>query len=231
MRALLTALGLCLLVANACSGGEPSPKATTVRDSATPTSEVATRDERAIAESILLTVNDFPTGWAEETQSDEESPFDRCDPDKAPGNLGEAETGDFSDGSDFTLSESVAVFETSAQVGFAIDRVEEVAQCFVEVVDDGDADNAEAEFTDPSFSQLSFPAKGDRSEAYRLKFRVQLRGQSGFGTQGDVFFDLVFVRVGRVGVAIYAFDTFSAPDPDIWERYVDIAVERARTVE
>jgi hypothetical protein len=34
--------------------------------------------------------------------------------------------------------------------------------------------------------------------------------------------------VGRVGVIVYALDIFSAPDPDDWEEYVDIAVARAR---
>jgi hypothetical protein len=229
MRALLSVLVLYSVISTSCASDKNSEPANS-EVASTPLA-TTTQDEGTRAADILLTINDFPTGWSEESQPDEENAFDRCDPDTAPGNLGEAETGDFSDGSDFTLTHSVAIFESNAQVDFAIDRAEGVAQCFVDVIESGAADNENAEFTGATLSRLSFPVKGDRTEAYRLKFHAQAKDQSGFGSGGDVFFDLVFMRVGRVGIAIYAFDIFSPPEPDVWEQYVDIAVMRARTVD
>ena len=237
MRKLLKAISAAainvgMVAVISCGGsGDNSPEDTigeTPREQATSVS-TEKPDETSTAKSILLTVHDFPPGWAEERSNEESSPLDECDPKGAPGKSAEAETGDFSDGSDFTISQSVAIFESETHVTNALERIEEIAACFVETISGGDLDDETAEYSDASFSPLSFRAKGDDSRAYRFKFHVQAKGETGIGSEGDVFFDIVYLRVGRVGIQIYAFDTYSAPDPDEWEPYVDIAVQRAQT--
>jgi hypothetical protein len=218
-----------VLMLAACGGSSDDGFNNERNSSTASTEEPAELDETDLARELLLRVSDFPAGWSEEAADDEESPLDECDLEDAPGKTGEAETGEFSDGSDFAITENVAVFESAQDVSMALGGIEELAQCFVQMINEGEADDDEIEASDASFSSLSFPAKGDESYAYRLKFHVKAKEQSGLGSEGDVFFDIVYARVGRVGIGIYAFETFTAPEPAEWEPFVDIAVERART--
>jgi hypothetical protein len=224
---MLLLLALAFVVA--CGGSDDHSPTNESTELPPRTDEPTQADETELARELLLRVSDFPAGWAEEEGDAEESPLDECDPNEAQGKTGEAESGDFSDGSDFTVSHHVAIFASLEDVSAAYNRIEEVAECFIGKINAGEADDQAVEASDASFSPLSFPQKGDESRAYRLKFHVKAKGESGLGSEGDVFFDIVYANVGRVGIAVSAFDTFSAPDPERWEPYVDIAIERART--
>jgi len=84
------ALLVLMILAGACGGGGDDSK----RNKEPAESEA----ENELAASLLLTVDDFPTGWAEDTSADEETTAleKECDTGPAPGRTGWAETGDFS---------------------------------------------------------------------------------------------------------------------------------------
>jgi hypothetical protein len=74
--------------------------------------------------------------------------------------------------------------------------------CFVEamqtVIEDNTAQEdlpEDVEVGDATFNRLSFAALGDESTAFRLTVPV-----SAEGIEVDVFFDLIFARVGRIGI-------------------------------
>ncbi|MEX1254911.1 MAG: DUF4352 domain-containing protein [Dehalococcoidia bacterium] len=205
------------------SGGNDSAKTTPGDDQ---TSEPSNEDQ--LAESMLLLLSDFPTGWAEEPESDEDSPFDDCTPDTPAGRMGRAATGSFSSGGSDSISQSLATFETPDQANAAEDDRSSIGDCLVEVVEAGRLDDQEAAYSDASFSPLSFPAHGDRTDAYRLKVHVAARGETGFGSEADVYIDVVNVLIDRVGFAVQAQSVFSPFDSDELDGYVSLVESRVR---
>ena len=178
-------LAMCVLVSllAACGGDSASE----------PSKEPLPQDD--VARSILLTVDDFPSGWSEKPQS-EESSFDECSEydDRAAGLVGRAETGDFSRGGAAELTEWVGIFDTEDAARDALSVDEEKARCLVDAINDGKLDDDEAEFSDASFSPLSFPDRGDAHVAYRFELRVQRKGESGFGSGGTIYSCLRWLR-------------------------------------
>ena len=153
-----------------------------------PTSTVDPNAEDDLARSLLLDVNDFPTGWAETpADEDDDSPFDDCDEGHAPGRTGVADTGDFSSGGSDVVSQEAAVFDTPENGNSVLDRIQGRADCVVEAINEGKLDDDEAEYTDAKFGSLSFPSFGDRTEALRLEFQVKAKGESGFGSEGTLY--------------------------------------------
>lgn len=208
----------------ACAGGGGESSEDTPAES----SPDAAANEDDLAQSLLLVLSDFPTGWAEEPDNDNESPFDECGYETSEGRTGRAETGTFSDGGSSGISQTLATFETSSQVDAALDRLSSAGDCFVRVVAEGKLDDEDAIYSDASFSPLSFPDHGDRSEAYRLSVHAEAKGETGFGSEADVYIDLVAVVVGRVGFTVSAVDILTPFDSDELDEYVSIAEARVR---
>ena len=179
-----------------------------------------------------MDVNDFPTGWAETpADEDDDSPFDDCDEGHAPGRTGVAGTGDFSSGGSDVVSQEAAVFDTPENGNSVLDRIQGRADCIVEAINEGMLDDDEAEYTDAKFGSLSFPSFGDRTEALRLEFQVKAKGESGFGSEGTLYFDLIYVVEGRLAFFISAVDVFSPFDTAVLESTVRKAYEKLASAE
>ncbi|HLC40295.1 MAG TPA: hypothetical protein VJO34_01555 [Methylomirabilota bacterium] len=151
------ALLVLMILAGACGGGGDDSK----RNKEPAESEA----ENELAASLLLTVDDFPTGWAEDTSADEETTAleKECDTGPAPGRTGWAETGDFSMGGISTIAEGVAVFQLQDDARASLDRIESAGKCRVDFINDGKLGDSKRVFSDASFSRASFPAYGDAS--------------------------------------------------------------------
>ncbi|MEX2158412.1 MAG: DUF4352 domain-containing protein [Dehalococcoidia bacterium] len=211
---LLTSVAFLSFACGGKSGDDPADAAT------------GNSSEDELARSMLLTLSDFPTGWAEEPDDSEESPFDECDPGPAQGRTGHAETGDFSSDGTASISESLSTFSTADETRSALDQISSKADCFVAVVDDGKLDDDEATYSDASFSRLSFPEHGNRTEAYRISIHAKAKNETGFGSEGDIYVDLVNVTVDRVGFTVLASNVLSPFDSDDLDDYVSIAEAR-----
>lgn len=239
---------LTLVVAVACSSGDDSdsgddggqsPSATLpdagepagAPEDPSPTTDPHADDD--LARSVLLTVNDFPSGWSETPADDdqEENPFDECDLGEPPGRTGAAETGDFSRGGDAEVSQEVVVFETRKDAISSLDRLQAIAACVVAAINDGKLDDDEFEISDAKFGAMSFPVFGDKSDAYRLEFHVKAKDQTGLGSEGTGYIDFVRVIEGRLGFAIQASDVFSPFDTAMLESTVTKAYEKLANAE
>lgn len=186
-------------------------------------------DETRVAQAMLLTVNDFPTGWAE-TPSDSSTPsaLDRCDPGDSPGLTGKAETGDFSSGGAATISENVALFATAQDAAASLARFTTLADCLVTVINKGNLDDSSAAYSAATYGPVSFPQSGDETHAYRVTFHVKVKGQAGFGSEGDAYFDVVYVRLGRANLSLETSDIFSPFDTDQLQQFTATALTRVQ---
>ena len=213
------ALLVLMILAGACGGGG---------DDSSNKEPAESEAENELAASLLLTVDDFPTGWAEDTSADEENAAleKECDTGPAPGRTGWAETGDFSKGGSSSISQQFAVFQSTDAAQDALHRIESRGKCAVDVINDGKLDDSEFEFSDASFSRASFPAYGDASEAYRLEAHVKAKGETGLGSEGSFYIDLIAVVKGRFGFSIQAVDVFSPFESDILESTVETAAKK-----
>lgn len=221
LASLVVALGLVVCGCDKSNGGDVARE----ESPGTPTSDArndASKDESDLAEDLLLTIDDFPAGWVEREAQDRG--FEECDG-NAPGKTGEAEAGQFSEDGTFTVVNLAAVFERPVQI--ELDRFEESVQCVVDAINDGELDDTNATFFDASFGSLSFPEKGDESRAFRISFRGESREESTLGNEAEFHYDIVVVRVGRIGLLVGALDIHTPPRPAEWEPFVDIAVGRA----
>jgi hypothetical protein len=186
--------------------------------------------EDDLAASMLLTVEDFPSGWSEDTSDDEDEdhPFDRCEAEGDPEGLtGRAESGDFSEGGAAEISEYVAVFATADQASDAVAAGfdDERKGCIVEVIETGELDEDDVQYTDASISDLSFPNKGDESFAVRMEIHAETDEDD---IEADVFLDVVYVSYDRVVFRIFAADVLSPFNIDELEGVVDDALAKVR---
>lgn len=218
---MASVLSFALLVA--CGGNDDGPPEEDAPE---------THAEDTLAESLLLEVNDFPTGWSETSDEEEESPFDDCGVDgPSEGRTGIAETGDFSEGSFATITQSVGVFETPANAAGSLDRIPAISDCLINVVNDGRLDDSESEYSDAKFGNLSFPSLGDRTDAYRLEIHAEARGETGIGSEGTVYLDLIYVTEGRLAFVIVASDIFSPFDTSALETVVRKAHQKLQSTD
>lgn len=150
---------------------------------------------------------------------------------RAEGRQGKAESGDFSSGSAASVSETVVIYDTAQDVGASLDQFNDRSQCVIAAVNNGDVDSDAATYSDASLSPLSFPKYGDRSESYRFKLHVKAKDQTGFGSEGDAYIDMIYILNGRVGFSIVAFDVFSPFDTTDLQRIVVKAQAKVKSCE
>jgi hypothetical protein len=198
----------------ACGGDDEE------RSTPAPTANPA---EQEIADAVLLRLADFPTGWAETPDDEESGAFDKCNVDSAPGITARAETGEFSEGSLDSMSQSAAVFETADQANASIDRVPALAECMVAEAKSGALDDDDARVTDATFSRVSFPSFGDRTESYRVSIEIQ---QKGGDASADFHIDVIYVVEGRVITAVFGFGVFSPFSSSMLEEMVGVVADR-----
>ena len=211
IRLLLVGLILTLVVVAGCGDDDD--------DAADPDGE------NALAEDLLLTLDDFAEDWTEEPEDDDDSPnpLDECDPGPAAGRTGEAESGEFSDG-DWTFQQSVGVFETPEDAVAAIERVPGMGDCMVEIVNDGGLDDDESTFSDAIFEEVNAPDLGDESSAYRLEMQFTVPGESEVEeVSGTLYFDLVFLTVGRFATNVQSIGVLFPVDESLVQEVTEAA--------
>jgi plastocyanin len=81
-------------------------------------------------------------------------------------------------------------------------------------------------FSDATFGPLGFRQFGDRTDAYRLKIHFKSRERTGLGSEGDFFFDLVWVANERVGFSIQGADALMPFDTEELEDIVAKALTK-----
>lgn len=198
-----------------------------VSDTATAT-DTEPVNEDALAQAILLTVNDFPAGWSEDTTAeddeDEESPFDKCARDQNDGRTGEAETGDFSPSNTPSISQTVVVYESPEKLNLALDQMTGLVACMTSVMQDGGLDDDEFEVTDVKSGPVSFASIGDRTEAYRLTAELSPRDD---GISVSFHIDIIYLSTDRVGMNLVGLDLFTPTDTSLLEGLANTAIGKA----
>lgn len=204
-----------------------------------------TADEAA-AESMLLTLSDFPPGWesmpAEQAEPDErfveqlaeclgvdESEIDPNDP--------EAQSPTFvsSDGDQVSSRVTFAPTVEDATDAIALKRLEGANECYAEnlltVIEDSLANPDEGgetpdnfEVGEPTVNELSFDALGDETLASRITLPVEVEGFS-----AEVYFDVVNVRVGRVSVTTMFQSVLTPFDIEESLRLTGVVVDRVES--
>jgi hypothetical protein len=191
----------------------------------TPTPTVVANED-GLAASMLLTLADFPTGWSEDKDEEQdEEPFDECEELIAQGSTGRAESGSFSRADLPEVSHTVAVFQQAEQARAALAGIEELGNCFVKAINDGKLDDEEATYEDASFRRVSFPVYGDVTEAWRIQARIKLKDPI---TEATLYIDFISVVNGRVAFTIGVADVFTPMDAEELEGFVQKANAKVR---
>lgn len=232
---------LCLAFAAAgCGGGSdtktnsgtPSNSAST----SSPTANPSNGADQAIAEGSVLVLGDFPSGW--EAKAPDEDKDDaanhriaKCmgvDYDELYGGTsGDADSKDFENSDDESISNSVQVSpdDARAERAFALASTDKFPECLLSEAEDyikkAAADKGDVKVGKLSFNQLSFNNFGDESIAYRLTIPMSTQG-----FDIDVIGDFVLVRVGRATTLISS-QSFSSPlDISELSNFAKIATDR-----
>ncbi|WBL37188.1 hypothetical protein O0235_06375 [Tepidiforma flava] len=190
------------------------------------TDQPSANSEDELARSLLLTVDDFPTGWAETLDDSEddggEDPFAKCPRlAEAEGMTGRAKSGTFSRGGVAEVEHGVVIYEDEGKASAALKMLAEVVTCNARFINDGRLNNSEAEFRDANVARISFPKVGDEVSAMRISFK-------GFDKTSsyDFHLDYVVVRKGRIISGVVAFDALSPFDTADLEALVKKAVAK-----
>jgi hypothetical protein len=190
--------------------------------------------ENDFAESMLLTLGDFPLGWVHEPDAGEDplvsapNPLEACIDKSFPGQTGSAIGGEFSDEDRTRLSinPSVYVFDSAANARSAAATIVSSVQCDADVIGDGlDVDERFAfgrTYTEPLVAE-PFGA----TAAIRLLETQIYKNQQ--PPRSDVLvFDIVIIVDGRVLTEVDGFQRHSPIDQSLLQRYVHTAQEKIR---
>jgi hypothetical protein len=241
LRPLLVVFIVSAVALVAACGGDDSPP------SEQPTPVLSEEELQALAESALLRLDDFPLGWvARPPEADDDDLPDECQAliaeDELPGTLVEAESDEFIGPDEEEVSSSAAILvdaqmaqETMALLrGFLDECREPFRQALLQYMDDLLAEEEDDELLTAilegvefsfQFDPLSFPALGDDSVAYRMQFGVEA-----WFISFDMYIDMIFMTVDRVGAALFFQTMDSVPDPEHQETLARVVEERARRV-
>lgn len=256
MRLGTIAVGLSMVVGlTAACGDDSKPsgsedtRAADGGDTAAPpgddprTSAERTADQEA-AKAIVLTLDDLEAGWEstppdEETDNDKEMKADLADclgidPDVMDPDNPSADSPDFTSPNDEEVSASVSYTPSieAAEQAVELLRDEDLPSCFAQALKtaimdnllnppEGEAPPDDLEVGEPTFNPISFGDLGDETVAYRATIPL-----SSSGIDVDVYFDIVAVRVGRVGIEATFQSTFSPFSTDEAERLVEVMIDR-----
>jgi hypothetical protein len=253
-KLVVAALALSFVAACGGSDGETEPSDTNAPSESTaagvsdepngsaetdaPTQDVAA--DAAAAEAALLTLSDFPAGWSEVPDEEDDSNqelleqvYECLGPDAVEviNSETEARTGSFTDPVDeSTVQEVIALAPTveSAEAYIAGGSADGVAECLTTAYREGiaqllaDAEEMEgAELGEITVGALNVGEVGEDSFAYRITVPISVQGLN-----VDLFTDFVAVRVGRSAAGLNFLSQF---DPTAIERiteYTTLAASR-----
>lgn len=234
-------LSLLAAVLVGCGGDDEGKASPDDRTSSAPSPTAsATPDpaELAIAESAVLTLDDFPAGW-QAKDADEQSEDDlrsrrrvaECvgvDYDDLYITTAEArvDSQDFVSEDDDELSNTVSVTtdEERAASSFAILAGEKYRACALDEVRTNMKELAEeedVEVGEASLNEISFDDYGDETTAFRVTLPIRAEG-----TSVEFYLDFVAVRVGRAATTVSVQSSYTAFDSAELSEYVRITTDR-----
>jgi hypothetical protein len=219
-RWLVAVLMIVVLLVLGCSGDDD--------DEADPAAD------KRIAEEAGFVLEDFPTGWQQGDEEDDDQEEAPCPAirDAREATSARAESPEFREGRGAQAQSIAYIYpdEAAATQAFAGLTSNESRTCLGEAIGEvlgeslgeqaGPAGGG-AEVGEPETSRVSTEPLGDEREAVRITVPV-----SAEGIDVDLVIDTVFVRVGR-GIALPLFvDTFSAFDEDLKADLTSTVVRR-----
>ena len=184
--------------------------------------------ENALAESLLLTIQDFPTGFSERpTASDSEN---ECRNDLPAGITGFAETVFFF-GSFVSVSNEVIVFATESDLADRVHALASELDCTVDLINDGGFDTDDFGYREASWGALSFPDFGDQTDAVRVELLAKDKNSYSVLSETSLVIDRVAVTYGRIGINVIATGGPPSPLSTFLEDIVEKAVSKLATAE
>jgi hypothetical protein len=184
------------------------------------------------AESIVLTLSDFPDGWRAEADTaedeDDEEAFNECVGADYSGLtiIGEAHSDDFWTGETAVVSAVVAVFESEqmAKQAFAERAAgfedEDANACLPQLFGEPPGD---AELTSAEVGELSFtpPAGVDAADAWQVAVTVEEKaGSQNEGLSVTAYADQVMLRSGDTITTVTTTDLGTPFDPELRDELV-----------
>jgi hypothetical protein len=185
------------------------------------------------AESMLLTLSDFPDGWRTGAPAEQdvegEAAFRECAgvDYSAFTIIGEARSDDFTMGETTEASSEADVFESAEMAAAAVDEFtrgftsDDADACMSEYL--GEFDDDEVEITKAEVGELSFtpPSGVDDASAWQVAFTVEGKpGTEAAGVSVTAYVELILVRKGAEIAQIKTGDILSPFDPELREELV-----------
>jgi hypothetical protein len=203
--------------------------------------------DQALADSVVLTLDDLGPGWTvseEDDEGDEDDAEDELfedelaeclgvDPDEIPDDSDDPEAvGTFEREGELALAQ----IEATASVSPTLDEIETVfdlfdsprfIECYRPLLDrqlqEEQPEEEGFEFTDVELDELEVPA-GLGDAAFGLRLVVSAEAE---GTPFDLYEDLYFVRRGRVGIFLMALGAFEPVPVDYSRSLASLMDQRA----
>jgi hypothetical protein len=191
------------------------------------------------AESLLLTLADFPDGWrtgpADEENEESETAFRDCAgvDYSAFTKVGEAQSDDFAMGETAQASSEADVFESSEMAAAAVAeatrgfRDDEASPCMLEYLRELEDDQIEV--TQAEVVELSFtpPAGLDDASAFQAVITLEGRpGTDAAGVSATAYSDFVLLRVGAATAAVTTSDVVRPFDPALRDELIAAVADR-----
>jgi hypothetical protein len=245
-RASACLLTVVTLATAGCAGegaGDNTSRAddaVTQQDAGDQRSEAERQEDEAIAETALLTLDDFPAGWeavpAEDDEDDDELQADlaQClgvDEAELDTDNPTATSPTFTSSNDEKVAVDVSLTRSlgDASRRFEILQGDAAPGCYAEAIKSQIARNLVVSDDAPenvnvgelTFNRISFESLGDGSMAFRTTIPVAVEA-----LDIELYIDFVLVRVGRAGIQTTFQSQVSPFDTDEAARLTQIVVDR-----
>ena len=192
------------------------------------------------AESLNLTLSDFPDGWRMsegdvEAKEENREEFRACTGQDFSSFtiIGESDSGNFAMGETAEVSSEADIFESQQMATEALAAAaagyegEEAGTCMTEGILDSSDDDFE--FGDIEIDPVSFTPPSGIDEARAWQVVIPIEGASGTESEGvaaTAYVDLVALREGDTVVLVQAFDVLSPFDPELRNQLVETIADR-----
>ncbi|MGI8684494.1 MAG: hypothetical protein ACR2MO_05300 [Acidimicrobiales bacterium] len=226
MRTRVLGVLLVLALASTACGDDAEKEAATTTTSTTVAEKAEDdADDLALAEAVVLTIDDLPEGveWSSEPADEEEddeggAAFRVCM--GLPPDTGRpsADSPTFSSGDATQVDSSATVAPTAEQIDEDFARLEgpEFVDCAKKQFEAAIGEQSDVTFGPLQAERLDFPTVGDGATAVRLSTKVE----TGDGETLPFHFDVVLLKKGRVGMTL---TLVNAPEPFPTELSVPMA--------
>jgi hypothetical protein len=226
--------GVVLAVAAAC-GGNGSGDETASKRAIEP-------EAQQRAESVVLTLADFPNDWrASAPESDEsgQDKFNRCIGVDYSGltRIGEAESQDFATGESTEASSTAVIFEDEQQAEDAMKEHSDglggtaAEDCFQDLVEEAmrkeGGDQGDFKLGEIDIGELSFtPPDVDEAKAWQIVMPVEITSGVGKGFEPNVYLELVVLREADTVAVLTTQDVLTEFDRDLRDKLVQTMAGR-----